>query len=399
MLVPSVRRLVILSIAALSLLTGCAAPPATAPPTPATDCITGFDPYLDDFPAKVHLDYARNVSVRYAPSYQVLTVAQPYPGGAPQSYVLLRCGAPPPRLPAELAAAPVIRVPVRSLYAASTTQLPGLVEVGGLAALTGVASPDSVSTPEVVARIRSGAVRAFSGAGQLDAEQVVAAAPDVVLGPGMDDPAYQAVRAGGVPVLQWSNYLDASPLGEAEWIKVLGALTGREVQAAATFDAVAARYPAAGRPGARAARRPGPGRSAVPGQLVGPRRRRHGRRAAAGCRRALVRGRLDQYREPAPRPRVGVGRRRAGPDLARRRAVARPCADVLAADPRFGSFAALGPGGQVWARDARLGPGGGNDIFERGVAHPDEVLGDLVAILHPDLEPGHRFVYYRRVTG
>lgn len=44
-----------------------------------------------------------------------------------------------------------------------------------------------------------------------------------------------------------------------------------------------------------------------------------------------------------------------------------------------------------------IGPGGGNDYYERGIARPDLVLAALLAILHPQLEPGHEFVFYRRV--
>jgi iron complex transport system substrate-binding protein len=32
------------------------------------------------------------------------------------------------------------------------------------------------------------------------------------------------------------------------------------------------------------------------------------------------------------------------------------------------------------------------------VARPDLILGDLVAILHPDLMPGHDFAFYTKLT-
>jgi iron complex transport system substrate-binding protein len=46
-----------------------------------------------------------------------------------------------------------------------------------------------------------------------------------------------------------------------------------------------------------------------------------------------------------------------------------------------------------------VSPTGGNAVFERGVTHPDEVLADLAAILHPDRLPGHDFVYFRQAAG
>ncbi|MDH7483966.1 MAG: ABC transporter substrate-binding protein, partial [Spirochaetales bacterium] len=53
--------------------------------------------------------------------------------------------------------------------------------------------------------------------------------------------------------------------------------------------------------------------------------------------------------------------------------------------------------GAVWNNDLRMSPGGGNDYFESAVLQPQLVLADLIAILHPELMPGHRFVYYRKI--
>lgn len=117
---PTGRRapLPLILIVALLGVVGCA---TAAPPAAEAGCTTGFDPGEDYFPVKSELEYATNFTLRYERSYQVLTVQQPFPGGAPESYVLVRCGAPPPHLPAELATAPQTETPVRSLYSESTT--------------------------------------------------------------------------------------------------------------------------------------------------------------------------------------------------------------------------------------------------------------------------------------
>lgn len=68
-------------------------------------------------------------------------------------------------------------------------------------------------------------------------------------------------------------------------------------------------------------------------------------------------------------------------------------ADALATDPRYGELAAMGAG-RAWTANRAVGPGGGNDFYERGVTRPDLVLADLVAILHPELDPDHAFTFY-----
>ena len=69
---------------------------------------------------------------------------------------------------------------------------------------------------------------------------------------------------------------------------------------------------------------------------------------------------------------------------------------LLAADQRFAGFKALRED-RVFNNTLRVNKKGGNDIFERGVSHPDEVLADLIKIFHPELVPEHAFVFYERL--
>ncbi|OZM76128.1 ABC transporter substrate-binding protein [Pseudonocardia sp. MH-G8] len=378
-------------VAALTavVVAACAAPAAVPPAAPP-----GCPPAAPAAP--VQLRHATNVTLQDAGDYRVLTVAQPYPGGAPESTVLLPCGEPAPALPAELAGAPVVEVPVRSVYAASTTQLPMLADIGALDVLTGVGTPDFVSGPEARARIATGAVTGFATGGQVDVERVAAAAPDVLLSQGTDDPSFPTLRRAGVPVLGWADYLESGPLAQAEWIKVMGALTGREAEAERVFAAIEARY---GELAALAA-----GAPPVPvlyGQLY-----EGGWRVPTGgsTSGALLRDAGGTWSEAGNPAAGGIPKDFESLYVADGSAPVwiadggwATLADVTAADPRYGALAAVRDG-QVWNRDRRIGPTGGNEVHERGITHPDELLADLVAVLHPDLLPDHELVYLRRVT-
>lgn len=65
-------------------------------------------------------------------------------------------------------------------------------------------------------------------------------------------------------------------------------------------------------------------------------------------------------------------------------------------DPRFSALPALAKG-KVWNNNARMSPGGGNDYYESAALRPDLVLGDLIAIFHPEILPAHGFAYYRKL--
>ena len=54
--------------------------------------------------------------------------------------------------------------------------------------------------------------------------------------------------------------------------------------------------------------------------------------------------------------------------------------------------------GRVYNSDLRTNSRGANDFWESAVIHPDIVLADLIAIIHPELADGHRLYYYRRLA-
>jgi iron complex transport system substrate-binding protein len=131
--------------------TACAAHPATSA-LHDRDCITDFRAGTDYFPDKSTVLDATNFTLTYHDSYQVPTVQQPYPQGRPESYVLVRCGAPTPALTGNLAGAQPITVPVASLYSTSSTQLGMITELDRADVVTGVADTVDVVDPQL--RIR-----------------------------------------------------------------------------------------------------------------------------------------------------------------------------------------------------------------------------------------------------
>lgn len=373
-------RLVPALLAGLVVLSSCAAAPVAAP----AGCVPGSG-------GRSTVEHAQNFSLTYAEGYQVLTVDQPTPGAAPESYVLVTCGA-TPELPPELASAQRITVPIDSLYSGSTTHLPLLVDLGRVDVLTGVATAGYVSSPEVLAALDAGAVAEYAPTEQIDVERVVTGRPDVLMTGGFDDPAHATLRQAGIPVVANAEYLEPTPLGRAEWIKVMAALTGDELRAAAVFDQVEAAYTETAARAAGAVPVPVVAGSLFQGTWSVPAGGSYLGRLlddagganpwASDPSTSSLTLDLETVYATAGQAPVWL----ATQDWADRAA-------ALAADPRYGELAAMRDG-RVWTANRAIGPGGGNDFYERGVTRPDLVLADLVAILHPELAPGHEQTFY-----
>lgn len=389
-----------LSAAILLSLTLASCSTATDEATSATGagdgCIEDFDPTADYFPDKVEIEDAENFDITYHGSYQVLTVDEPFPGAQPESYVLVRCGAPAPELEDDLASAQQITVPVASAYSSSSTHLPMFVEIDRADTVTGVAGADFVSSPEIRERIDAGEVVDFSPAGTINDEVVVVENPEVFITGGTDAPAHRTLRDAGVPVVANAEWLEPTPLGRAEWIKMIGALTGAEAAATETYSGIRERYNEVAESVASVEPveiLPGnmsqgtwfmPTGGTYVGRLI----------ADAGGTYPW----LDAPGNKSVELNFETVYARAGqiPLWFVVNTNWATVADIVADTPQYGELTAVREGA-VWNASKAIGPSGGNDYWERGVARPDLILADLAAIIHPDTAPGHEFTFYQQL--
>ncbi|MFI0976102.1 ABC transporter substrate-binding protein [Streptomyces sp. NPDC021093] len=396
---PRPPALLALLTALLLALAACSSdPPGPQDTAKGRDkgCDAPFSSDRDYFPDKSTVRHAKNFTIRYEKSYQVLTVKEPYPKGRPESYVLVRCGAPSPELTGDLAGAQRITVPVKSLYSGSTTQLSLLTASGSLGALTGVASTKYVVSADVRKRIAAGKVAEYAPNGTVNTEKVIAARPDAVMTAGMDDPQFAKLRRAGIGVVANAEWLEPTPLGRAEWVKAVAALTGAEKRAGEVFREVEQDYRRVAATAAKAA----PPTPVLLGTLL----QGSWTLAAGGSYFGqLVTTAGGSYPWQGDRStgslRLSFETVYAKAGSARTWLVDqtwKSTADAVRADPRHARLTAVSSG-EVWSNTKSLGPDGGNDFYESGVLRPDLVLADLVAVLHPDLAPGHRFTYYERV--
>lgn len=391
----AMRAIPALVVALATALTGCSDPRAALSALPGSGCIADFDPATDYFPDKSTLTDATNFRIDYHRSYQILTVVHPYQGGQPESYVLVRCGAPAPELTGELTNAQRITIPVRSLYSGSTTHLAMIAELGRSDIITGVANPAAVADRQIRARIKADTIVGYASGGQINVERVIGAGPDVVVTEGLDDPGFAAVRRAGIPVLADAEWLESSPLGRAEWVKMFAALTGTERQAAAIYASIRDGYHALTNRAAGAQPIDVLVGALYSGNWSMPTADSYAGRLIADA------GGTYPWLSKADTPY-----RLLNFETVYAHAGSAPVwlvtddwktlQDAVARDPRYAELTALRTG-NVWSATKTRVADDANSYWERGPARPDLVLGDLVAILHPELADGHQFEFYRQV--
>ena len=188
--------------------------------------------------------YARLFDLQAQDGYTLLHIRQPYPGGKAVTYVLLPRQADIAGLPDSLQQYPVIRTPVRRIIATSVTHLEPFYLLGEGDKIIGFPQTDYIVSPYFRRRVDQGLITDIGNELMPDAETVLSLRPDIMLvfTTGNDRKDFSFYRQNGIPVLYMAEWMEAHPLGRAEWLKVAGALTGKLARADSIFRHIRTRY-------------------------------------------------------------------------------------------------------------------------------------------------------------
>jgi iron complex transport system substrate-binding protein len=362
---------------------------------------SGTDARAEDGVA-VPLRYAKGFSILRKGDGTVIEVKQPWQGSSARyRYRLV------PRDSAGRRAATtsaggdfsfVLAVPLRRVVTMTTTNLPHFDRLGELGSLVGIGGGFYACHPEVRARLSGGSLRELGEEGAVDAEAALDLRPDAVFAfavANYGNPGLKKLSDAGLPVVMTAAYLEESPLGRAEWIRFTAEFFGRGASADSAFAEVDSAYRALAALARSAENRPTVMANApFGGQWWMPGGRSYVARLLedAGAdylwKDDTTRGSLHLDLET-------VLAKSSGADFWLNPGRWTSLADGRRQDPRHALFAPF-RNGTVWNNNAAP-CGAGNDFFEKGATRPDWVLADLIAIFHPELMPGHKFRWYRRL--
>lgn len=373
-----------------------------APTTNPDACLAegAYDPDVDYFPEKVTLEYTTGFSIDYFNWYKVVTVTKPWNNAAAEDavqYVLVQCGAP---IPTGYDTAQVVSIPVTRAVSMSTTYLPYFDLYGVLDALVGVDTASFATNSAVLAKAAAGELVEIAPNFSLDIEAALELNPQLIFtyGFGFDTDSYRQLQDAGLSVALIGEFAESNPLARAEWGKFIALFFNAEGVAQDEFDAVADDY-------------------LTLAQLTGNIQMRptvflnspfDGTWYMAGGRSYMAQFLVDAGADYLWADDEGTATLFLDFEAVFDRAQDADfwlngnqfwmsVADILTEDPRYADFAAVSKG-NVWINNLAVNEAFANDFYESGVAFPNLILADLIAIFHPELLPDHQFVYYRHLS-
>lgn len=198
-------------------------------------------------------DEAEDIDYQYAEAI----IANPWKAGTMlHRYILIPKGEEGDRTVAMLArrhstgarcTTDTVRTPVESnlVFTAPHCQL--LTELGCQNAITGVCDKDYINIPDIKSRAQADAKVAHpimdcGSSMQPDIERIIALHPEALLiSPFENSGGYGKLDKLRIPVIETADYMETSPLGRAEWIKLYGLLLGSS-KADSLFSAIEKEY-------------------------------------------------------------------------------------------------------------------------------------------------------------
>jgi iron complex transport system substrate-binding protein len=385
-----------------------ASPAATDSTTTAAasqECVTSYDPNTDYFPDKTEPKYAKEWQVRYEKNYKVVRVdldTDPAKEDL-ETYVLVQCGTPAPKLEGDLAGAFTFTIPIKRYWEGGSSLFAAHDALGTIDTLVGTVGEITGGTnqylPKVAEWVKQEAVIKEASYGE-DLELIVSGSPDAYFNTNGREWMTNA-RNLGIPALHYSPFSE-SPLGSAEQVKFLSLFYNVEAKANAYLAPIEQAY--------LELREKAQAQPQKPTVLIGTVRRdgRFGTRNLERLESVLMRDAGGQLALSDKEFSLGGGSEGVGDSIDLELAVEvggnadywfnlaytpaeETAAEFVAANPLNGKFTAMTKG-NAFHRFGRA-----EDYFSTGAVRADQLLMDAVSILHPDLLPDHKLVFLKRI--
>lgn len=342
---------------------------------------------------------AERLSIEKKAGYTIVRIFNPWQGqkNVEMEYYLVGSGK---KIPEGIDSAKVIFVPVRKIVCMSVTHVAMIEAIGNEDCIAGISGTNLVWSPRIRRTIEEEKIPDVGYDSGINTELILKLSPDVLVmyGIGSESAGYvNKLRDAGVKIIYDADYLENTPLGKAEWIRLFGALFCKDETADSIFRDETEKYNRKveiinEKIGARPEVLLGlpyqdtwyisPGNSYI-SRLI----------SDAGGSYIWKNTRSERS---MPYGIENVYLRAMKADFWLNPGIAASKQDVAAIDHRLADLPCFIKG-TIFNNIRRMNASGGNDYWETGAVHPSMLLQDLSVILHPELSTDTGLIFYKKL--
>uniref|UniRef100_A0A7S0ZGV6 Fe/B12 periplasmic-binding domain-containing protein n=1 Tax=Timspurckia oligopyrenoides TaxID=708627 RepID=A0A7S0ZGV6_9RHOD len=371
------------------------------------DPVETCDPTVDYFGSKIVAEYMQELVLEYKNTLVEISIPS-----VEYNAVVVRCGCSPPNDLAE--GTHVIYTPAKPVYMYETPTIAfAALSLGLVDKIAAIQTVKIVTNQDVRDAVAAGTIfeadpnyELFQGDGHggLINPEIVPVLPSMAFistfGSGTQSSAevFESQTESKIEYMPVAETMESTPLGRAEWVKVIGLVLGVTEEANTVFTGIRSRYESTKELVSGSKFRPSVATNGLFGSswfFSGPSSYIGAYIADAGAVQNIEVDTgnpltADQALERYESARFWINYPSTSADSVD---------DVLAEDssnPKTYESMQSAMCARVSSNARRLNPSGtGSDFFESGIASPDTVLLDLVTVLHPELTTSHSLVYYK----
>lgn len=185
--------------------------------------------------------YAKGYTVKYLPdNIRLVDICDPQNEESNVfQFALVPPGVKPADIPADYT---VVETPVKDVMCMTSLQLSNFIRLDACSHVVGITSTRHLFNKEMNDRLKTGKTAKIGIEGEFDNEVIMSMNPGVIFISPFKRGGYDAIREIGIPLVPHLGYKEMTPLGQAEWIKIIGLFIGREAEANAKFAEIETRY-------------------------------------------------------------------------------------------------------------------------------------------------------------
>ena len=193
-------------------------------------------------PKRTISQYAQGFEIQTFDDYKKLIIKSPYPNSKQQfNYFLVDDNTDKTQFSD---GAILIHIPIKSIVVTSTTHIPMLELLDVQNTLVGFPNTEYVSSEKTRILIDKNQIQELGNDNSINTEILIDLNPELVMAFAMSagNKSLGTIEKVGIPVIYNGDWLEETPLGRAEWIRVFGALYNTDKKADSIFKSIESNY-------------------------------------------------------------------------------------------------------------------------------------------------------------
>lgn len=182
------------------------------------------------------IKYAKGFDIVKVDNQTNLIIKTPYPGAEEETVYKI--------VSKKSSEKNTIKTPLNSVVVTSTTDIPMLELLNAENKLVGFPNTSFVSSLKTRKLIAQNLVKELGHTEHINTEALLDLNPELVIGFSLssNNKMFTTIEKMGIPVVLNGAWLEETPLGRAEWIKMFGVLFNKEKQADSIFNKIERNY-------------------------------------------------------------------------------------------------------------------------------------------------------------